>query len=188
MNRDTSTSVRAALGLFVALFLSSSSLLAQDDGRTELADLVRAVTRLVDTLEREARCSGANEDLKSISLAIQVLDIRTRQYESLQRELRTEEDQLHRLQGVLASRQSTLEGLEHQIPRALDDAERAGLEQQRDHQAVIIESLKKQVAQLDNRRSGIQNRVILLDRSTAEIEGIVADWLDEMATSSEQER
>ena len=184
MCRSKSRLKVSTLVLVALLLILSPPLVAQEDAEEELAALVRAVNRLVETLEQQSRRQGTDSNLKRVGLAVQILDIRSRQYDSLQKELRSLDDREQRSRGYLASQQNKLEHVKSQISETVDAAQRLELEEKRDQTTVYIENLTTQLEHFAQRRADLQSRIILLQQRNMEAESIVDDWLEELATRS----
>jgi len=174
----------SAVVLLPFLLGLSPSPVAQEESGDDLAALVRAVNRLVETLEQHAKRQQGDSDLRSIGLAVQILDIRTRQHDSLQKELRSLDDREQRSQGYLANSQSKVERLKRQISETTDDIQRAELEDERDQYLGYVENVTKQLERFTQTRADLQNRIILLERLSREVEGVVDDWLGELTSRS----
>ena len=163
----------------VLLFLAITPVAAEEGLEDELTALVQSMNRLVEVLERQASDSG----LRRVGLVVQILDIRARQQEALQLELRSLEDREQRTHGYIASNETKFENLKKQISESIDETKRLELEAKRNEMVVYLENNKKQLQHYAQRRVDLENRLIEGEQLTREVEGIVDGWLADLQSS-----
>ena len=118
--------------------------------------------------------------MRRVGLAVQILDIRARQQEALQRELRSLEDREQRTHGYIASNETKLQSIQKQISESTDGTKRPELEARRNEREVYLGNHKKQLQHYAQRRVDLENRLIVGERLTREVEGIVENWLADL--------
>lgn len=153
---------------------------AQDALTGEVAALVDSMNRLVQVLESRERDRAGDDDLRRIGLAVQILDIRTRQHEALQKELRNLEDAEQRTIAYIASREIRLKNAKKQMLEAKDEATRLEHEIDRDEILVSIDNYRKRLEHYAGRRSELESRIIDGERLTLDVEAVVDGWLTEL--------
>ena len=161
------------------LCLSFTSVAGQDGLEDELKTLVQSTNRLVEILERQEQRRATEFGLRRVELAVRILDIRTRQQEALQKELRGLEDQEQRTHGYIASNETKIGNLKKQISESADEVDKVELEAKKSEMLIHLENNKKRLEHYAQRRVDLENRLIGGERLTLEVEGIVEGWLEE---------
>ena len=165
--------------------LPFTSVIGQDGLEDELKALVQSMNRFVEVLEKQERSESG---LRRVGLAVQILDIRARQQESLQKELRSLEDQEQRTNGYIASNETKMESLKKQISESVDETNRLELEANKNDIVVYLEINKKRLQHYAQRRVDLENRLIEGERLTAEVEDIVESWLEDSQSRPSSQR
>ena len=170
------------------LCLPFTSVVGQDGLEDELKALVQSMNRFVEVLERQEQKRATESGLRRVGLAVQILDIRARQQESLQKELRSLEDQEQRTLGYIASNETKMENLKKQISESVDETKRQELEANKNDIVVYLEINKKRLQHYAQRRVDLENRLIEGERLTAEVEDIVESWLEDSQSRPSSQR
>ena len=166
--------------LTTVLVLAALPAIAQDEAKgikEELQALVRAATRLVESLERQEKAQLSDRDLVQIQIGVRLLDIRMRQQESLQKRLESLDDWEQRLNGSIASNKIRLENSKKQLAEAVDESKRLELEAQREVRVVYLKNQESELEYLAQRRATLESRIIDGERSVLEIEDMVQGWV-----------
>ena len=141
----------------VLLFFMTPPVVAEEGLEDELTALVQSMNRLVEVLERQEKEQASDYGLRRVGLAVQILDIRARQQEALQVELRSLEDREQRTHGNIASNETRLENVKKQISESTDKMKKLELEARRDQLVVYLGNHKKQLQHYAQRRVDLEN-------------------------------
>lgn len=169
------------------LVLTAFPAAAQDappDSKEELQALVQATTRLVESLERSETARLADRNLLQVQVAVQLLDIRVKQQETLQRALRSIDDREQRLNGYIAASEVKLENMKKQISDALDEQQKLELQAKYDERMVYLTNQTNELDYLAQRRATLQSRLMDGERSVLDIEELVQGWVAEVQNPS----
>ena len=150
------------------------------DIEDELQALVRATTRLVESLERRERAESSDHQLQQIQVAVRILDIRVRQQESFQSAMDSVEGREQRLHGWIAGNEVRVENLKQQIAKTLDESKKLELQLKLQEQVVYLENRKKELEYATERHSLLQTHLLDGDRLVREIEDLVQTWVGEV--------
>jgi hypothetical protein len=168
------------IAVTLLLSLTASPVLAQEGVEGELAGLVRAVNRLVGGMENNQRQQKQELDLRRVGLAVQILDIRARQHDALQEQIRSIDDREQREMTSLSSYATRLKMMKKQISDETDKTIILELETERDQFRTIIENKQKTLDYLAIQRVDLQNRLIEREQRTQEVETVVERWLESL--------
>jgi len=169
------------------LVLTALPATAQDespDVKGELQALVQATTRLVESLERSETARLADRNLLQVQVAVQLLDIRVKQQETLQRALRSIDDREQRLNGYIAASEVKLGSIKQQISDALDESKKLELQADYDVRVVYLTNQSNELDYLAQRRATLQGRLMDGERSVLDIEELVQGWVAEVQNPS----
>jgi predicted nucleic acid-binding Zn-ribbon protein len=175
-------SVILAVGLFVLCgpLASAAEATTLEEG---VAELTRAVTRLVAVVERQAQGSAAGQDLDRLRVLVSLLDIRSRRYEALQDELGTLEDREESTKRSISSVESRIEGIEERVEAGGEEAELAKLRERLAELAIQLRNHESRLDHAHRRQLDIQGQLVEQERLVRDIEGLVEGWLAEFEWS-----
>lgn len=168
------------IAIILLLTFPGIPLFAQEGVEGELAGLVHAVNRLVGGMENNQRQQKQELDLRRVGLAVQILDIRARQHDALQEQIRSIDDREQRERTSLSSYTTRLQMMKKQIADETDETVILELETERDQFRTIIENKQKTLDYLAIQRVDLQNSLIERERRTQEVETVVENWLESL--------
>lgn len=168
------------IAIILLLTFPGIPLFAQEGVEGELAGLVHAVNRLVAGMENNQIQQKQELDLRRVGLAVQILDIRARQHDALQEQIRSIDDREQRERTSLSSYTTRLQMMKKQIADETDETVILELETERDQFRTIIENKQKTLDYLAIQRVDLQNRLIERERRTQEVETVVENWLESL--------
>ena len=168
------------IAMILLLTFPGIPLFAQEGVEGELAGLVHAVNRLVAGMENNQIQQKQELDLRRVGLAVQILDIRARQHDALQEQIRSIDDREQREMTSLSSYTTRLQIMKKQIADETDETLILELETERDQFRTIIENKQKTLDYLAIQRVDLQNRLIEREQRTQEVESVVENWLESL--------
>ncbi|MCP3980212.1 MAG: hypothetical protein GY716_12980 [bacterium] len=179
--------MRKNLGpLLVALAVLSgaahSTAIAQDSFSFEddLEALTLAVTRLVDATEARVRAESVDRDLGKLRVAVSVLEIRTRRYESLQRQLDNLKEKQSSTERYRVSVEGKLENVRRRLVETANTDEAEGWRMEQDDHQITLQSLDSRLEHNRTRQLEVQNRLLSQEQHVREVEDLIDDWMSEL--------